>query len=341
MKPLVIYHANCMDGFGSAFSAWKKLGDSAEYVPASYNDSVYDSENTSLSIGDVSYNVCGRNIYVLDFSFSKEVTDELIRISGRFVWLDHHKTAFEMWGEEDSMEPGHFYEYTEKTGSSNVHIILDNNRSGALIAWEFFNVDDPVPMLIRHIDDRDRWQFKIEGSKEIHAALSALDLSFENMNRIIDKWNVHGKEFFHEGETLLFDHGRKVYSIVEQGKIECHIQSSFGNNLYYGGLAVNCNPHYASDVGHALANESGTFGLAWFLSKDGKCHCSLRSNRDYDVSIIAKSFGGGGHKNAAGFEIDLPELMRWLNITIVHGDPTDLFLSAVSMHTHDGMTPME
>ena len=28
-------------------------------------------------------------------------------------------------------------------------------------------------MLIQHIDDRDRWQFKMEGSKELHAALQS------------------------------------------------------------------------------------------------------------------------------------------------------------------------
>ena len=29
MKPLVIYHKNCADGFGAAFAAWLKLGDEA------------------------------------------------------------------------------------------------------------------------------------------------------------------------------------------------------------------------------------------------------------------------------------------------------------------------
>ena len=36
MKPLVIYHANCTDGFGAAFAAWLKLGDEAEYLPMEY-----------------------------------------------------------------------------------------------------------------------------------------------------------------------------------------------------------------------------------------------------------------------------------------------------------------
>ncbi len=33
---------------------------------------------------------------------------------------------------------------------------------------------------------------------------------------------------------------------------------------------------------------------------------SLRSRGDFDVSEIAKKFGGGGHKNAAGFTVPRP-----------------------------------
>lgn len=39
---------------------------------------------------------------------------------------------------------------------------------------------------------------------------------------------------------------------------------------------------------------------------DGKYRVSLRSNNDVDVSEIATLFGGGGHKQAAGFVSDLP-----------------------------------
>lgn len=30
MKPLVLYHASCADGFGAAFAAWLVLGDDAD-----------------------------------------------------------------------------------------------------------------------------------------------------------------------------------------------------------------------------------------------------------------------------------------------------------------------
>lgn len=37
--------------------------------------------------------------------------------------------------------------------------------------------------------------------------------------------------------------------------------------------------------------------------ESGKFQYSLRSRGDFDVSAIAKKFGGGGHKNAAGFNV--------------------------------------
>ena len=44
--------------------------------------------------------------------------------------------------------------------------------------------------------------------------------------------------------------------------------------------------------------------MSYFKTNSGKYKYSLRSKGDFDVSIIAKAFGGGGHKNAAGFESD-------------------------------------
>ena len=38
--------------------------------------------------------------------------------------------------------------------------------------------------------------------------------------------------------------------------------------------------------------------------KPGKIRCSLRSRGDYDVAAVTRSFGGGGHRNAAGCTFD-------------------------------------
>lgn len=77
------------------------------------------------------------------------------------------------------------------------------------------------------------------------------------------------------------------------------------------GLALN-TPLHISEVGHELAKQSGTYGLVWYLDAENKVRASLRSTGDYDVSAIAQAFGGGGHRNAAGFETTLETLKEWL-----------------------------
>lgn len=304
MKPLVIYHANCADGFGAAFAAWIKLGEEAEYLPMAYGDFAFTEAD-----------LIGREVYILDFSLPKDRMDKLFAIAKRVVWLDHHKTAFEMWcgkyerGMQYDECPS--YEY-EASGYDTRYIELDDNRSGALIAWEYFHSEKEVPMLIKHIDDYDRWQFKLEGTKEFNKALwSYAPWSFEQWEEFVN--DPYGFDILYgEGSAILRAHETNVKAVVDGATRECIL--SVGPLLphMYVGFAANCPPHLASDVGHQLAKQSGTYGLLWYIDKDNKCKCSLRSNGDYDVSAIAKSFGGGGHKNAAGFEVPVETLLGWI-----------------------------
>lgn len=86
MKPLVIYHANCADGYGAAFAAWLVLGDEADYMPCQYGKQA-EEFMTSLAFD--------REVYILDFSFPKNVMDEIFRRAEYVVWLDHHATSRE------------------------------------------------------------------------------------------------------------------------------------------------------------------------------------------------------------------------------------------------------
>ena len=323
MKPLVIYHASCADGFGAAFAAWLKLGDDAEYVPMQSLDSKLNAVEAweALSAAIPSKANTGREVYILDFSLPKPVVDKLFAVSERVVWLDHHKTAFEMWCED-----GERSLFEQSNGRDEV--ILDNNKSGAYLAWEFFHPGPEVPLFIRHIDDYDRWQFKIDGTKAFNKAIwSHAPWSFKQWV----EWfydceagftHKYWADFYTEGEAILRAHEQNVQSVVKGSARECWIKApepidlpgSFLDEVTQGwqGLAANCPPHLQSDVGHELATQSGTFGLLWSIDKDGQCKCSLRSNGDYDVSAIAKAFGGGGHRNAAGFTTDIQTLLEWI-----------------------------
>lgn len=324
-KPLVIYHDNCADGFGAAFAAWLALGDDAEYLPLMYGKVRHANDLPCVK---------GRSVYILDFSLDRGIMETLMILTD-VIWLDHHKTAFEAWC--GGIPAAGRYEEggSNATSGSDTHITLDNNKSGAVLAWEYFHPDTEVPMLIRHIDDYDRWQFKIDGTKEFNKALwSYAPWSFDQWHNILDLTDPATlPDMYLEGSAILRAHDQNVQSVVKGARRPCLIQpvspgtylapwedvptnldeTTFG----VAGLAANCPPHLTSDVGHELAVQSGTFGLCWQLAKEDKggvqiANCSLRSNGDYDVSAIAKAFGGGGHKNAAGFEVPVATLLGWL-----------------------------
>lgn len=311
-KPLVIYHADCTDGFGAAFAAFMALGDEAEYVPMQYN-TIKEPANLVVRFGDT---FAERDVYILDFSLPKEAMDWLFANAKRVVWLDHHKTAFEMWcGKYEKGMRVH-----QNVGNPDVHeLILDDNKSGALLAWEWFHGRKNIPLLIQHIDDRDRWQWKMEGSAEIHAALSSMKpWSFEQWDEIYtsESFPEHEAGSFHalkqQGTAILRAQKQHVEQMAKQAR-KCAIPyDTVPTPMPVAiGLAVNASLHQ-SEVGHELANASGTFGLVWYVASDCRVRCSLRSNGDYDVSAIARAFGGGGHRNAAGFETDIETLMSWL-----------------------------
>lgn len=331
MKSLVIYHDHCTDGFGAAFSAWLALGDTAEYLPLSYGYE-YNPQDRALVVGGVSHCIIDREVYLLDFSPLRPLVEDLINHASKVIWLDHHKSSFDMWCDGIPADGLH----QEAIGGVNrcAHITLDNNRSGAMLAWEYFHPEKVIPRLIDHIDDRDRWQFKMANSKEFHEALqSHKPWSFEQWKREFlpadtGNWTIPLEgtakytNLVKEGTAILRAHGQHVDTIVEVGKRECSIvyempedelTALFGTTARADGLAVNCPPQYASDVGNALAKESGTFGLCWYQNKDGTIRCSIRSVGDYDVTHIASIFGGGGHTNASGFSIDLDTLQQWLS----------------------------
>lgn len=321
MKPLVIYHANCTDGFGAAFAACCKLGDDAEYLPMHYSND---------PLKDITYE--GRDVYILDFSVPRVDMENLLDKASKVVWLDHHKTAFEMWCKDGAREKFTQGEVIPKSGAKPVtcHILLDNNKSGALLAWEYFHPEKAVPYLISRIDDRDRWQFKLADSKALHAGLQLeKPWTFERWAELVPAMGGSSgalANVISSGYASLRAYHEQVQHSAKKATpctiIPAIINSadsykgpwvwSPDNQCYVAGLAVN-TPNNISEVGHELANASGTYGLVWYYDgATGRANCSLRSNGDYDVSAIAKVFGGGGHKNAAGFNIGMPTLLGWL-----------------------------
>ena len=150
---LVIYHADCSDGFGAAYSAWKLLGDRATYHAAKYGETPPD--------------VRGKNVAILDFSYDNATTKKLIAMANNLIIIDHHKSA---------MVELHDVSCTR----------FDMTHSGAMLAWNFFHPGKEAPRMIKFIEDRDLWKWQIPYSKEFAAAFDMVPFDFEEFDKYLD-----------------------------------------------------------------------------------------------------------------------------------------------------------
>ena len=66
-----------------------------------------------------------------------------------------------------------------------------------------------------------------------------------------------------------------------------------------------------SELGNLMCERypDAPFSMSYCDRGDGMRSYSLRSIGDFDVSVVAKAFGGGGHKNAAGFALPKPQVI--------------------------------
>lgn len=259
---LVIYHADCLDGFGAAWCAFKTFGSTAHYIAARFGEPF-----PKFSQGD--------EIYILDFCYSPEILLTASKKAKQITLIDHHVTAKQQF--ESIALPANF------------NVNFDLNHSGCVLAWQHFFAGENVPMILKHIEDRDLWCFKLAGTKEITTALYE---QMPIMFKAFEKLKL--PQLFSVGKIQVTQFSKMVNRLVKNA----HVVELCG----FKGLAVNSPSFFASELGNLLAEKSGTFGMTYqFDGKKNQWLVGLRSIGSFDVGKIATEFGGGGHLNAAGF----------------------------------------
>lgn len=279
MRRRCYFHAGCPDGFGAAWAIWRVWGEDGRYVPRGHEDPL-----------DVRSHE-GETVVFADIAPNNEHLRALGEVAEQIVVLDHHLSARDHYTADSSVEN------LLDEGGHCIH--FDLGHSGAVLAWQHFHPDESVPDLLRYVEDQDLWSWQLPNSAEVNAAIGSYAREFPIWSELAERpW----QQLAAEGEPIL-----------RAQRIEIERTLRFAHPVAIGSRrveAVNA-PHYRSAIGHELAKRAAfghPVGLVYRLTGT-QVDVSIYSIGDVDVSAVAREFGGGGHKNAAGFSVSL---RRWL-----------------------------
>ncbi len=271
MKPLLIYHGGCQDGFGAAWAVWKRHGNDFDYYPGIHREPPPD--------------VTGRDIVLADFAYPLAIMQQLLASAGSITIIDHHISAAR--------------ELQPLLDAGDIDGIFDMEKSGAMLTWEWFHPGEAPPPLLEYIQDRDLYRFALPDSRAISSALFSWPQDFDTWDRLM---SGDLEQLRRDGIAIERKHQRDIRALIKSGTRRMRLSG-------YEVPVLNVPFTMASDAGNLLAQDE-PFAVCYWDDRNGRTF-SLRSvAQGVDVSEIARSFGGGGHRQAAGFSLSFEEADR-------------------------------
>lgn len=280
MNTHIFYHGNCPDGFTAMYVALVQHP-SAVTHECHYGPAFKWPQEKSFC-------------YIVDFCPTRAEIEDGITQGHRIIILDHHETA------EAALKG---------LDAPNLTVQFDMKRSGAGIVWDWFygGITGESPSmgyspLVAYVQDRDLWRHELQYSKEINAYIMSMDYTVENWLQI-DGWlRSRFIDCKNEGAAILRCKAKDTAMIIKQAQF-----------AFIGGHkvpVVNATSLW-SEVGDALlaAYPDAPFAASYCDLKGERRMWSLRSKQgenSFSVSQIASMYGGGGHRNAAGFRSGKP-----------------------------------
>lgn len=268
MTALCIYHGNCADGFAGTWVVRRALGAETDFHAGVYQRPPPD--------------VAGRDVVLVDFSYKRAVMEKIVTEARSVLVLDHHKSARD-----------------DLTGLPRAEVVFDMARAGSMIAWDYYNPGVPPPQLLRHIEDRDLWRFALPGARQIQAGVFSYPYTFD----LYDAW-MAGDEISQSNAIKDLDADGKAIERKHFKDID-ELLGVVQRRMLIGGYNVpiaNLPYTLVSDAAHKMAQGEAFAGCYWDGPK-GRIFGLRSTDVGVDVSEIAKQYGGGGHRAAAGFSV--------------------------------------
>src|SRR3546814_771791 len=152
-----------------------------------------------------------RDGIIVDFSYKRTVLQEKASIARSVLVLDHHKTAAEDLAGLPAAPENYatWCEQVETGDEPTIAALFDMDSSGAGIAWDFFH-DAARPPLVDYVQDRDLWRWALPYSREISAAISSADRTFDDWRQLELDVRNHQPLVIKLGAAILKKHEKDV-----------------------------------------------------------------------------------------------------------------------------------
>lgn len=228
-------------------------------------------------------------VYMVDFTL--EPFSRMIDLAERtnFVWIDHHRTAIE----------------EAKKRSFNPSGVRDHNFAACELTWKYCFPDHDVPLGVTLLGRYDVWDHdwrKEEWGPVNGVLLFQYGMRLEDGNPESSIWDdvfVDRIDFV----DRIIERGRIVYQYVQQEN-EKYVNGFSFVTTFEDYTCICCNKGVAN---------SKLFDSVWNEKEHDLMMTFCRANNEFwlvtlyaiddriDCGIIAKKYGGGGHRGAAGF----------------------------------------
>lgn len=269
MKKLCFYHSADLDGHCSGAIVRRKYPD-IELIGINYGD-------------EFPWDKIGGNL-VMMVDFSLQPFGDMVKLfeMGDVVWIDHHKSAIEDYNN---------HKFAKKHVS-----VLNSDKAACELVWEFLYPEVRIPRSVYLLGRYDVWDHSDPDTMPFQWGMRMYN-SFPDNNEL---WN-----------DVLSD--RLLDGIIGTGSILLEYRDSENEKYVRAcGFDTELDGLRCIAINRMLTN-SQMFDSIWdenkydamltFGWRKGSWTVSLYSTKsDIDVSLTAKNRGGGGHKDAAGFQ---------------------------------------
>jgi hypothetical protein len=239
--------------------------------------------------------------------FIRESKESLKDSTKRFIWIDHHISAI-----------NDLYQFKIETGTILPDGLRDPEFAACELTWKYFFPEVKMPEIVRLLGRYDCFGHKgtseekkvLEFQYGARQFITHYDEAFSYIEHCMTNTEYQFLKNQHDVLSIL-ETGKTIYEYLIT-KAKQIWRRAYEINLLTseGVINIACvNEERFNPINFGIDYHAEGYGAVlcyWYES--GKWKFSLyNEDGKVDCSIIAKSFGGGGHKGASGFVLDTIE----------------------------------